>query len=530
MSASPTTKPIADTSFVCACELWNRSACKGEQSYKEYEGKCYCVLHFPSKQKSEDFHQALQRKIESKDFDFRGVWFPEASFEEFDFGTAADFRYATFNEKANFSGARFGAANFDFVYFNAGANFTSASFSKRADFTSTNFRAGAYFNNASFSEVVDFGSARFRGPGYFGYASFQAANFSNASFCGALADFSGATFSAAANFSGTKFDAVAEFGNASFSAEAYFIEASFSAALNFSFATFKHHVRFAGKEGSAVFAAPSYLDLRFARIEKPELMSFHTITLRPYWFVNIDPRKFEFSNVDWYWRSINKEIASLQNNEVSSPYRMLAIACRHLAVNAEENHRYEEASKFRYMAMDTRRLKWVEKLQGNFFLGHWRLFSKVVIRFTRSVKRPPGVRRRKLLRLKRYAGVYWRGLDLLHWLYWALSGYGERVLRAAVVLIGILILSAALYTQVGFARWEPRITNESEAMTTKRDDVGAPLKPARSLTYSAAVMIVQRPEPRPVTTAAHTIVLLETILGPVQAALLALAIRRKFMR
>jgi hypothetical protein len=44
------------------------------------------------------------------------------------------------------------------------------------------------------------------------------------------------------------------------------------------------------------------------------------------------------------------------------------------------------------------------------------------------------------------------------------------------------------------------------------------------------VMAFQKPEPRPATTIAHWVVLLETILGPVQAALLLLAIRRKFMR
>ena len=37
-------------------------------------------------------------------------------------------------------------------------------------------------------------------------------------------------------------------------------------------------------------------------------------------------------------------------------------------------------------------------------------------------------------------------------------------------------------------------------------------------------------EPRVATNAVQSLVLLETILGPVQAALLALAIRRKFMR
>lgn len=247
---------------------------------------------------------------------------------------------------------------------------------------------------------------------------------------------------------------------------------------------FGDHVLFAKGDRATVFSNTSSLDLQFARIEKPEHFSFHTLTARPSWFVNVDARNFEFINVDWIRRSIQDEIESLKSSGLSSPYRIFAIACRNLAVNAEEYHRYEEASGFRYMAMDARRLE------------HFRGFA------------------------------VWR----LSWWYWLASGYGERVLRAAVVLLGILLLSAVLYTQVGFARWEPRITSEPEAATAKRDETGAPLKLARVLTYSAAVMTFQRPEPRPATTTAQIIVLLETILGPVQAALLALAIRRKFMR
>ena len=165
-------------------------------------------------------------------------------------------------------------------------------------------------------------------------------------------------------------------------------------------------------------------------------------------------------------------------------HHLLAIACRNLAVNSEENHRYEEASKFRYMAMEARRLE------------SWRGFAP------------------------------WR----LSWWYWLASGYGERVWQAFFVLLGILLLSALLYTRVGFARWEPKVASESDAVVAKRDEVGAPLKSSRALPYSAGVMTFQKPEPRPATTAAQTVVLLETILGPVQAALLALAIRRKFMR
>ncbi len=105
----------------------------------------------------------------------------------------------------------------------------------------------------------------------------------------------------------------------------------------------------------------------------------------------------------------------------------------------------------------------------------------------------------------------------------------ERMLRALVVLLGILFLFALLYHQVGFVRWEPRLASEPDAVAAKRDKVGAPLECGRALAYSAGVMMLQKPEPRPATPAAQFFVILETILGPVQAALLALAIRRKFM-
>ena len=122
--------------------------------------------------------------------------------------------------------------------------------------------------------------------------------------------------------------------------------------------------------------------------------------------------------------------------------------------------------------------------------------------------------------------AFWR----LSWWYWLASGYGERVLQAFLVLLGIWFVSGLLYTRVGFARWEPKLASESDAAIATRDASGAPLKLNRALTYSAGVMTLQKPEPRPATTAAQTVVLLETVLGPVQAALLALAIRRKFMR
>src|SRR5258708_3569507 len=188
MPDSPTSEP--ESAFVCDCEEWMREACAGEPFYRKLEDKRYCVLHFPSKEKTADFEQALQRKLGNEDFDFSGVWFPDKPpFEDYEFGTKA--------------------------------NFISATFSARADFSVATFSAEASFVSATFS---------------------------------AAADFSLATFSAKAEFSD---------------------------------ATFADHVRFAGDDKHQVFTDASRLDLQFAGIEKPDRVSFHTLSLRPHWFVNI---------------------------------------------------------------------------------------------------------------------------------------------------------------------------------------------------------------------------------------------------
>lgn len=442
MSASSTIEP--GSGFVCDCEEQMRSACAREPFYKPYEGKRYCVFHFPGAEKSADFNKAFQRKLADMNFDFLGVWFPEElSFKEFVFATKANFRFAWFHSKVSFDFARF---------------------SVEADFRDT-----------TFEEEADFGNVTFDGYAYFTRAVFRA-----------HATFINAVFATRVFFTNAKFLARTDFVSASFTERAYFQQTTFWAKAYFTYTSFQSYVLFSGNSKKQVIGDEASLDFQFARTEKPERVSFHTLTLRPHWFINVDTRKLDFTNIDWdRWKnSLDEGVKALKSKGISPAHRLLAIVCRHLAVNAEENHRYEEASKFRYMAMDARRME------------SWLGFAP----------------------------------QKLSWWYWLASGYGERVWRAFLVLLGILLLSAVLYNHVGFARWEPRLASESDVASMKRDDAGAPLKFSRALTYSAAVMAFQRPEPRPATTPAQTVVLLETILGPVQAALLALAIRRKFMR
>jgi len=459
-----------------------RSACAGEPFYQKHEGKRYCVLHFPGKEKSAVFKKGLQRKLDRKDFDFQGVWFPdEVRFYPFESGTEVNFSHATFAARVAFGG--FGAAaKFSYASFWGNADFDRATFSGKADFAFATFSAEANFSSATFSQEANFLGIKVSAEANFSSATFSAeASFSGTFVADAKFDF--AAFKAVVYFSQANFRAVS-FYLATFSSDVLFIGATFSGQTTFRYATFAGHLRFARARGLPVFSSTSSLDLELVEIEKTEKVSFHTVILRPHWFVNVDPRKFDFTNVDWDWRNANQEIKSLETRGVSSPQSFLAIACRRLAENAEDDNRYEDASKFRYLAMDAKRL---ERLHGF---------------------------------------AFWR----LSWWYWLASGYGERAFQALVVLLGVWILFGLIYTRVGFAHWEPKLASEPDTIVAKRDDTAAPLNFSRALTYSAGVMTLQKPEPKPATTAAQTVVLLETILGPVQAALLALAIRRKFMR
>ena len=412
-----------EADFVCGCEGWMRSACAGEPFYAEHEGKRYCVLHYPGKEKSAAFQHALRKKIDDKDFDFRGVWFPDrVDFRRFTFVSAAHFGHATFSAEADFSGATFrAAADFSSAKFDGVANFGSAKFKEFVNFDSATFNADGIFNSmkigpdanakfehASFRARGGFTSATFSGDVYFGSARFEGdADFNSVTFgsnlyCGlakfgAMADFSSASFGADAVFNHSVFSAIADFRRATFDKGGLFSGSVFAASVDF-----------AGSAGKRALGKEPSLDFQHASIGKPERVSFHTLTLRPHWFVNVDVRKFNFIDVDWTLNvRRSEEVRNLGAKGISSPHQLLSIASRQLAVNAEENHRYEEASRFRYWAME---LAGVTRWQG------WRLWKT----------------------------------DWLYNVYWVVSGYGERIPRALGWLAAVWFIFGLLYTQVGF--------------------------------------------------------------------------------
>jgi hypothetical protein len=299
-------------------------------------------------------------------------------------------------------------------------------------------------------------------------------------------DFSGVDFSEWVEFNDSEFKDGANFIATTFSELADFTNTTFDGSVSFSLAVFAEAARFGKPDGGReVFGENATLSLEHARIDNPHRFSFHSLRLKPGWFFNVDCRKIEFTNVTWFKTGIDENYEPF-----GQAHNLMRITYRQLAVNAEENHRYREASDFRYLAMDVHRF---ERTKPGQFQWH-----KI---------------------------AFWE----LTWWYWLASGYGERIVRAFVCLLGIWLLFAVIFTQVGFFESGKNSSDKEQTQPTY-ETWGRPLSVPRALTYTVGVITLQKPEPKPQTTTAQAAVLLATILGPLQGALLALAIRRKFIR
>src|SRR5437899_1430746 len=96
--------PTGDSKSHLSC-VWDyatRTVCAEERFYREHEGRRYCVLHFPGKDKVEDFEAAFLKKIRNEDFDFRGVYFPGDLSLSREIKSRVNFSEATFSGRVGF--------------------------------------------------------------------------------------------------------------------------------------------------------------------------------------------------------------------------------------------------------------------------------------------------------------------------------------------------------------------------------------------------------------------------------------------
>jgi len=245
-------------------------------------------------------------------------------------------------------------------------------------------------------------------------------------------------------------------------------------------------LKFLDREATTVFDSRSRVRFDRCQIDKPELFRFHNVVLRPSWFIDVDVRKVHFTDVKWYGLpngpegTLREEIDALREQGVdvpygvASPHTLLAQACRRLSANAEESREYPLANEFHYWSMEAQRKK-----MPRYNISPWRLI----------------------------------------WWYWALNGYGERHIRAAVWLIAILVGFAALYMWLG------------PVGAQKNSLIGILGVAWESIVYSLGVMTrLANDIPKSASTLVTSLIIIEGVIGPLQIGLFLLALRREFMR
>jgi hypothetical protein len=377
------------------------------------------------------------------------------------FRAGTSFVSTIFAASTSFSSAKFlNDTSFRFATFSDEAFFLSATFSDDAIFTEATFVADADFSSTTFSGNADFNLVRFSEGGT---TSFKKARFEREVY-----------------FKGTEFGTDISFDSAEFGPASYviFLEAFVAGKADFRYSTAEGYLMFRNLRQSEKNA----LDFQDAAFEKASRISFHTLRLQPHWFVNIDSRKFVFTNCRWKQPDntdidLRAELKAI--GETRDSNKLLTKTCWQLADNHEEMKSFPKASVFRQMANESKRL---EDYKG------WKVWS-------------------------------------LHWWYWLSSFYGERPLRAGLVLIGILIVFAVAFMLPEFQVC-PIVKSIPETPCEPRH-----LHFGEAILQSLATATFQSIEYIKPTTMVNTfLIILEKILAPVQAALFALAIRRKFMR
>jgi uncharacterized protein YjbI with pentapeptide repeats len=514
-----------------------RNLCNGLAAYKHIDGNYYCIFHLPDKDKDQqEFREAsinvitkIQKQIDNlKDL-------PDDKKESAKAKIKYDFRYVRFPCAFGFRGRKVEVEmNFSHATFFDVADFMKTEFLSYANFDSVTFHKIAYFIFAKFKANAYFFSAKFLGETNFKYTFFSNGKFTNAIFS-EKADFEFSEFVRHANFINVSFLKEVNFQYAKLFI-ANFENAKFLSFTNFESVEILKSANFKGNKENLVFGENAILNFQDAKIEEPKEVSFHTIRLSPNWFVNIDSRLFSLANVyftdsngklidaNYIKQNVKSELNCLNSTrEIGNPKQLYKIACRQLAENAENNNRFEEASNFRRMAFET---EWLEKKER---ISIW--IKNLVPESEKLKRRVAGsiAEEDKPIPPINSFGILRRSSDFfIHSLYRFTSFYGESWSWAiGVLLMLILIIFPFIYTQTNFYVCSVEKTNPQN----NSDCITRTLNFGEGMRQSLATATLQNVETRkPNSPASETFTILEKIFAPLQAALLALAIRRKFMR
>ncbi|MCL6642568.1 MAG: pentapeptide repeat-containing protein, partial [Candidatus Bipolaricaulota bacterium] len=272
-----------------------------------------------------------------------------------------------------------------------------------------------------------------------------------------------------ADFTEVTFSGDADFGQVQFFGEVEFEKTEFFKKANFYRTTFLKLTYFRYVQTSKT----SEIQFREVRLPNPELVKFHRIDLSRWSFLDTDLRRIDFDDVTWgtirrLWsrRTAIFDELGVSNKKVKEDLAKVERLYRHLKQNFESQRDYGRAGEFHYGEMEMKRRQ----------LG------------------PVG--------------------QIPFWIYRILSGYGESYGRALIVLLGMWIVFAVLFTVVGYT-----------------DEWGNHADLWRSLIYSAQSMtLFHEPNITFHNVWGKAIELVASVLGVIQIALFGLALQRRFKR
>jgi hypothetical protein len=327
-------------------------------------------------------------------------------------------------------------------------------------------------------------------------------------------DFRGVFFPGEADFSGHEFKKGADFFGATFSGDAYFSEATFSEDTDFSGATFSGDAGFSGAtfSGEALFSTTEFqqpasfsacqirnqlvldtinparqgkprkifqADFSYIRFFDQGRLRFQDLSLAHATLSGTDLLQCRFNNVDWHpfrgRQAVYDEVRLYENGKYrkaekpsNEQYARVEECYRYLKLNYEGAGDFKKAGDFHYgeMEMHRRASKW------------------------------------------RWLPIYWYNL------YRFLSGYGERPLRALLVLAGFLVLFT-----LGFSGAEGNLTLAWPSGRFWQDCL-----------YILQKATFQRPERQIGSHWGQWLATLSPLLLPGQAALFLLALRNRLGR
>jgi uncharacterized protein YjbI with pentapeptide repeats len=474
--------------------------------------------------------------------DFEGMALPQ--------NKKTEFRQATFYQSSNFAGVEFYETDFTRVKFAASTD----PLTKQTTFKKCKFNKSVSFVHAEFHSPVDFSNSLFQNVHFESATFHNQANFLECSF---LEDvfFNDTAFGFRGEHRTTSSHVI--FDGATFGKDSrvFFDNTWFSWHTTFDYAKFDGYVFFKGNESNPVFdpiferhAFWSLLKILNATFDRPEKAYFEAIRLRPSWFVNVtaEIRKFNFTNIEWTderrrFITVKGELAVVEKLNKHNSKQLLAIVFRQLADNAEANSRFEDASLFRRLSMEA---EWLEKksrmvrMIGNIDVAADRLKARFGKRIGtgRDDEDEASDEAADIVAVVRKGNGFF-----VHLLYRITSYYGESWTRALIVLaLIVLVIFPFFYTYAEFELCPKEKPLPISLAPCESNDpmikgncqcVKGRLMFGEGVAHSLTTATLQNVDyRRPTTKKGETLIILEKIFAPLQAALLALALRRKFMR